>query len=187
MKKVLIGLVLFLLLTQCSTSFNHYEDLKSFKPDDKYFTSSLKNLHFITEVSSIDKVDTTFKQIINGYNLPIDAKGCSDGTYTGESPYDAFNYQHVVKITIKDEKIVDVDYDEIHLDGHGKQSNVKYNEDMSVTGTSPSIAYPKYENQLMEKQNIMEMDAVSGATYSLYRFRQATMVAFIRALEEAKK
>ena len=34
------------------------EMIKSFKPDDKYFKASLVALHFITETSPIERVDT---------------------------------------------------------------------------------------------------------------------------------
>ena len=52
---------------------------------------------------------------------------------------------------------------------------------MSVTGTSPAIAYPEMEKQLLEKQEMWEVDATSGATYSLYRFRYAVTLALMKA------
>jgi major membrane immunogen (membrane-anchored lipoprotein) len=58
---------------------------------------------------------------------------------------------------------------------------------MSVTGTSPQIAYPRYEKQLLETQNLLEVDAVSGATYSLYRLRYAITIALIKAKLANKK
>jgi len=70
----------------------------------------------------------------------LPAKGCEDGEYTGESPYDAYDYKHVVKIKIKDEQIIAVDYNEILKAGIGKQEDEAYCEKMSVTGTTPAIA-----------------------------------------------
>jgi len=52
---------------------------------------------------------------------------------------------------------------------------------MSVSGTNPAIAYPNMERQLINKQNLEKLDAVSGATYSLYRFRYAGIMALIQA------
>lgn len=66
-------------------------------------------------------------------------------------------------------------------DGLSKQEDEDYNKEMSVSGTSPAIAYPRMEEQLLETQDIMRVDAVSGATYSLYRFRYAMMIALIKA------
>ena len=54
-------------------------------------------------------------------------------------------------------------------------------EEMSQVGTSPSIAYPEMEKQLLEKQKAWEVDATTGATYSLYRFRYAVTLAIIKA------
>ena len=58
----------------------------------------------------------------------------------------------------------------------------EYCEDMSVTGTTPAIAYPIYEDELLRTQNILDVDAVSGASYSLYRFRFATTIALMEAI-----
>lgn len=104
-----------------------------------------------------------------------------DGTFTGASPYDAFDYKHEVTLKIKDGKIVELDYNEYNKEGVGKQEHQAYNEDMSVTGTSPAIAYPIYENEMLRTQNILDVDAVSGASYSLYRFRYAVTIALVKA------
>jgi len=52
---------------------------------------------------------------------------------------------------------------------------------MLKSGTSPSIAYPIYEQELIKNQDYMKVDAVTGATYSLYRFRMAVAKAFEKA------
>ena len=53
---------------------------------------------------------------------------------------------------------------------------------MSITGTTPAIAYPDMEQQLISKQNIMDVDGVSGASYSLFRFRYAVTIALMKAM-----
>lgn len=185
MKRIIAGKTILILLiiiaSACVSSDNPLKDVKNFKPDDKYFTASLNNMHFILETSEIERVDQEFAKLIKSYGLPISAEGCADGTFIGESPYDAYDYKHIVKLTIKNQKIIDVDYDEINYDGIGKQNNKEYCEEMSVSGTTPAIAYPVYENGLMEKQNMLKVDAVTGATYSLYRFRYAVTVALMKA------
>lgn len=176
---VIFSILIF--IPSCRESKDDLDIVKQFKPEDKYFKAGLVNLHFIMETSPIARVDSTFDQLIKEQDLPVDAKGCKDGIYSGESPYDAYDYKHVVKIAIKDEKIISVDYNEIKKGGIGKQEDEEYCQEMSVTGTTPAIAYPKYESQLIEKQDFLKIDAVTGATYSLYRFRYAVMIALMKA------
>ena len=184
MKKFFLNNVMSIipvLLLSCLPSSNNLKDISGFKPDDKYFTASLKNMHFILETSDIERVDKEFAKLIKTYGLPVSAEGCVDGIFIGESPYDAYDYKHVVKLIIKNHKIISVDYDEINYDGIGKQNNKEYCEEMSVSGTTPAIAYPAYESGLIEKQNMLKVDAVTGASYSLYRFRYAVTVALMKA------
>lgn len=171
-----------ILLPACQTAQKADIDvIKNFKPEDQYFKSSLMSLHFIIETSSIERVDSTFQQIMEAYQLPSSAVGVPDGTYTAASPADAFDYQHVITITVKDEKITSVDYNEIKQEGKGKQKDTAYCKEMEPAGTTPAIAYPIMEEQLLEKQDMMKVDAVSGATYSLYRMRYALTMALMKA------
>ncbi|HUX95055.1 MAG TPA: hypothetical protein VMV47_04920 [Bacteroidales bacterium] len=172
--------ILILLFISCREQPDSLDEIKSFHPDDKYFKSAMVSLHFIIETSSIERVDSVFNEMINQFDLPVDARSAKDGTYMGESPYDAFDYKHIVELEIKDEKIVSLDYNEIHKSGIGKEEDESYCEEMSVTGTSPDIAYPIMEAEMLEKQNMMKVDAVSGASYSLYRFRFAITVALMK-------
>jgi len=170
-----------ILISSCTHQEDSLDSIKDFHPEDKYFKSSLVSLHFVMETSPIAEVDTLFAQLINLYDLPISPVGLKDGTFTGASPYDAFDYRHEVTLKIKDGKIVELDYNEINKKGVGKQEDQEYCEEMSVTGTSPEIAYPIYENELLQTQNILDVDAVSGASYSLYRFRFAVTIALMKA------
>lgn len=171
-----------LLIFSCSSiEKDSLDEVKNFNTSDKYFKANIKNMHFLIETRSPEELSFLFEQWIKSNNIPTDAKGCRDGIYVGESPYDAYDYKHVVKIQIKNEKIVKIDYDEIKRDGQGKEEDQEYNNEMSVMGTTPSVAYPSYENQLLEKQNFMKVDAVTGATYSLYRFRYALSIALMKA------
>ncbi|MEG8947992.1 FMN-binding protein [Rosettibacter firmus] len=181
--KTQIKIILFVFLfLKCSTvEKDSLEEIKNYNLSDRFFKASVKNMHFLIETRSPEELNLLFEQWIKANNIPVDASGCKDGIYTGESPYDAYDYKHVVKIEIKNEKIIKIDYDEIKKGGKGKENDIEYNEEMKVTGTSPSIAYPSYENQMLEKQNIMKVDAVSGATYSLYRFRYALSIALMKA------
>jgi major membrane immunogen (membrane-anchored lipoprotein) len=164
---VFFSLLIILTIFSCSTPMNEDGSLVeviSFAPKDKYFKSTLNSLHFMIETDPISDVDKAFSHIIKSYNLPVESAEIPDGEYTGESPYDAFDYKHWEKLTIKNGKIVEIDYNEIHKNGSDKESDKKYNKEMSVSGTSPNIAYPNMEKRLLEKQNILDVDATSGAT-----------------------
>ena len=174
-------IVMMLAAVSCQTHEDGLDEIRKFKPDDKYFKAGMVNLHFIIETSGIAHVDSIFDQMIHTNNLPLTADGCKDGVYVGESPYDAFDYKHVAKIVIKDGKILSVDYNEVLWNGKGKREDLEYCKEMSVTGTTPTQAYPAMEKQLLEKQDVSGIDAVSGASYSLYRFRYAVIVALMKA------
>ncbi len=170
------------LVSSCTCGEDSLDRVKAFKPEDKNFKSTLVSLHFMMETSAVEKVDTLFRQLIEIYELPLSAEGAKDGTYTGVSPYDAFDYRHEVKIRIRNGKITALDYNEVKKDGKGKQEDLEYCEEMSVSGTTPAIAYPAMEKMMLSTQDMMEVDGVSGATYSLYRFRYALTLALMQAL-----
>lgn len=185
-KSIFLILLLGILFSGVSMAQNCNEDgsldeLKAYMPENKYFKSSFKSLHFVVETHPISEIDTMFWKLITAYELPVSTHNVADGTYTGESPYDAYDYKHVVEITIENQKITAVNYNEVHKNGSDKKSDKKYNEQMSAAGTSPAIAYPDMEKQLVEKQKMWEVDATSGATYSLYRFRYAVTLALMKA------
>ena len=166
----------------CTCEEDSLDKIIAYQSDDKYFKSALVSLHFMMETSPVDEVDTMFRQLIEIYKLPFTASEAKDGIYHGVCPYDAFDYRHEVQIEIKEGKIAAVDYNEVHKDGKGKQEDVEYCEEMSVAGTTPAIAYPEMEEMLLSTQNMMEVDAVAGASYSLYRFRYAVSLALMQAI-----
>ncbi|WP_430815527.1 FMN-binding protein [Carboxylicivirga sp. RSCT41] len=178
--------LLLVALNSCCQSKDSLDDIKDYKQGDKYFKASMVGLHFMIEALPASESDSIMRQMITNYQLPVMAKNAADGTYTGESPYDAFDYKHIVKLTIKDGKITAIDYNEVHKNGIGKEENEQYNIEMSASGAMPSDAYPKMEKQLLAVQNMLQVDAVSGATYSLNRFRYAMLVALMKANMKAK-
>ncbi len=177
----IIPLFIAVIIASCTPESDSLDAVRDFRPDDKYFKSGLVSLHFLTEVSPIPRVDSAYSEMIAHYNLPMDAEGAKDGTFIGASPRDAFDYSHVATITIRDEKIISVDYNEVNREGVGKEEDEAYCEEMSIAGITPAIAYPLMEKQLLEEQDLGAVDATTGATYSLYRFRFAVMVALMKA------
>jgi major membrane immunogen (membrane-anchored lipoprotein) len=140
-------------------------------------------LPYLIESSPVDTLRKNFTLLTDVASVPANAKNCKDGFYTADSPYNYYGYKYVVSLEIKNGNIFSVVYDEVSKDGVGKKNDLKYNEEMKKSGSTPSVAYPIYEKRLIETQDINKIDAVSGATYSLYRFKYVV----VKALTQAEK
>lgn len=141
----------------------------------------LEKIHWTIERSDMNKVRQQFQEICNDNNFPSLVTGLKDGTYKGATPADDYGYQHKVVFEMEKGKMVSIDYDEVHRDGHSKQHDEDYCKRMLQSGTTPAIAYPKYESEMLAKQNFNEIDAISGASYSLYRFKLAILYAILNS------
>ena len=162
--------VLFILFlsSRISVQAQNSENLKD---------SLLEKTHWMIERSNMNLVREQFQVICKENKLKSAVSELKDGTYHGITPADDYGYRHQVQFEMKGGKMISIDYDEVHLDGHAKQHDEDYCRRMSVNGTTPAIAYPKYESEMLEKQDYNQVDAVSGASYSLYRFRLAIIYA----------
>ncbi len=181
MKKLFFIIVIGYAL--CSTGLF---SLESKKPPSLMLSiqETMGKLESYIERHRTSDVKAVFDFFIDLFSLPTTPNDCKDGKYKGESIYDDYAYKHSISIEIKDKKIIYVYYDEVKSSGSGKRGNSQYCDEMKkVTGASPAEAYPIYEERLLKNQDLMKIDALSGATYSLYRFRSAA----IRALQQAKK
>lgn len=141
----------------------------------------LEKIHWIIERSDMNKVRSAFKELCDENHLSSLVSGLKDGTYKGASPADDYGYRHEVVFEMRSGKMISIDYDEIHKDGHAKQHDEEYCKQMLQSGTTPAIAYPIYENQMLKKQDFNQIDAVSGASYSDYRFRLAILYAILNS------
>jgi len=141
----------------------------------------LEKLHWIIERSDMNKVRVSFQQICNENHFSSLVSGLKDGTYKGATPADDYGYRHEVVFEMKNGKMFSLDYDEIHNDGHAKQSDEAYCKRMLQSGTTPAIAYPIYEKGMLSKQDFNQVDAVSGASYSNYRFKLAILYAILNS------
>lgn len=144
-------------------------------------TELLEKIHWLIERSDMNTVRTQFTKICAENSLPSIVSGLKDGTYKGSTPSDDYGYRHEVVFEVKNGKMIAVDYDEVHTDGHAKQHDAEYCRRMLESGTTPAIAYPKYESRMMETQDYNQVDAVSGASYSLYRFKLAILYALLNS------
>lgn len=141
----------------------------------------LEKMHWLIERSDMNTVRTQFDKICAENSLPSIVSGLKDGTYKGSTPVDDFGYRHEVVFEMKKGKMTSIDYDEIHTDGHAKEHDVEYCKQMLESGTTPAIAYPKYKSQMMDKQDYNKVDGISGASYSLYRFKLAILYAMLNS------
>ena len=148
---------------------------------------AIESMETYIERHAVPDVRAVFEFFVALISAPVTAKDKADGIYRAESIYDDYHYRHVVSLAVKDGKFVRVDYDEVKQDGTSKRSSADYNSRMkAVTGTSPEIAYPVYESALLEKQDLLSVNAVTGASYSLYRFRTTVIRALMNGPSPAE-
>lgn len=144
-------------------------------------STALEKLHWIIERSDMNKVRLDFQKICDVNHFSGVVSGLKDGKYKGKTPADDYGYRHEVEFEMKNGKLISIDYDEIHTNGHAKQHDEDYCKQMLRSGTTPAIAYPNYENQMLSKQDLNKVDAVSGASYSQYRFKLAILYAILNS------
>lgn len=167
---LVIVVALSLLFSSCKSS--------SDQPDNE----ELMVMHKLIERSHPDTVGKYLTYYGHKYKLPDAFGNIEDGSYHGASPYDDYDYLHMVDFTIEDGLLTAISYDEVHRDGHSKKSDSTYNAEMNnnVYGSAPAMAYDKYESRLLENQNFTDIDAISGATYSKYRLKYAVWRAVLQ-------
>lgn len=101
-----------------------------------------------------------------------DSAKYTDGTYTAETEPDERGWKSAIEIIVKDGKISSVDYDEYNEEGGRKSEDQEYSDSMkAVSGTAPAEAYQLLEDALVKRQNIDEVELVSGATGSSETFK----------------
>ncbi len=141
----------------------------------------LEKIHWMIEHSDMNQVRSGFQKSMNYNHFTSLVSGLKDGTFQGNTPADDYGYRHKVVFEVKNGRMISIDYDEVLLDGHAKQHDEEYCSRMIKSGTTPAIAYPIYEEEMLRKQDFNEVDAVSGASYSLYRFKLAILYAILNS------
>lgn len=95
-----------------------------------------------------------------------------DGTYKAESAFDERGWKVVHTITVADGKL--------------KADDEEYNKNMKAkSGVSSKEATEKLNSQLVEKQNLDDVEVVSGATHTSENFKKSTE-ALLEAAKEGK-
>ncbi len=106
-----------------------------------------------------------------------------DGTYRAKQAEEDYGWSEFVEITVEGGKITKVVFDAENASGALKSADESYRAQMEpVSGTYPAAFYPDYAKQLLEKQDIKNVEVLTGATVSYNRF-----ILLVDALEENMK
>ncbi len=123
------------------------------------------------------------------------SKSYADGTYTAQSQEyvndeddeTAGNGYGVVELTISGGAVTACDFKTYELDGslkdaeYGKENGEIANKDFYNKAQKALAACDKYAAQLVEKGNLKEVDAISGATVNYHEFKEAVSEALKQA------
>ncbi len=122
-------------------------------------------------------------------------KSYNDGTYSAQSENyvnddeddTAGNGYGIVELTIQNNTITACTFQTYELDGtlkdeeYGKEGGVIANKDFYNKAQKALAACDKYAEQLVQKGNIKEVDAISGATVNYHEFQEAVTSALKQA------
>lgn len=111
-----------------------------------------------------------------------------DGVYYAEEKdFDDHGWKAMATVVVKDGKIAAVFFDEINKDGKLKSFDPEYAKNMKAkTGTTPFDAQTALAASLVEKQNPDNVDAVTGATHTVDKFKTLVKEALAGSPVEAK-
>lgn len=117
-------------------------------------------------------------------------KTTSDASASGESSlkdgvykvafdnFDSHDWKAQVELEIKDSKIANVKFDYVNKEGKLKSQDAEYKKSMeSKSGTYPEKYIKELQDQLIQKQDIAAVDAVTGATSSSNNFKELVKYA----------
>lgn len=96
-----------------------------------------------------------------------------DGTYSlKEVELDEHGWRVEMTITVKDGKIVESNFDYVNADGQLKSADEGYQQAMAdKVGVGPADFIPQLNEALVETQNPVDVEVVTGATHSWENFR----------------
>jgi major membrane immunogen (membrane-anchored lipoprotein) len=97
-----------------------------------------------------------------------------DGYYTAEAKhFDEHGWKEIVTIFVSGGKITTVEYNARNSSGFIKSWDMDYMRVMNASdGTYPNAYTRIYAADLLAKQDVEKIDAISGATHSYHTFQQ---------------
>lgn len=105
-----------------------------------------------------------------------------DGYYTAEMAEYTKGWKEYVLIQVKHGKIVSAEFNAKNASGFIKAWDNSYMENMlSIQGTYPNKYTREYVQQLLEEQEDVQVDAISGATSSGENFEKLVDAALSQA------
>lgn len=107
---------------------------------------------------------------------PMTAEGIEDGTYEGQTDKDERGNYGIVKLTVSDGEITDVEYTEYTEDDKSKSADNGYEYEPALN------AFQDLPEELEEKQNIQEVDTYTGATGTTNKFKTAVSNALKKGM-----
>jgi major membrane immunogen (membrane-anchored lipoprotein) len=116
---------------------------------------------------------------------PVVKKTYVDGTYKATYDYiDSHGWKPQISITILKDKITAVKFDYINPDKKLKSQDPAYEKAMkAVNGIGPAEYIPQLNKKLLDAQDLLKVDTITGATHSTDNFKALATVA----LSNAKK
>ncbi len=141
-------------------------------------------------------------QLASAFFLALCLTACgektyADGTYQGRSADyvseegdEAGNGYGIVNLTISGGQITACEYKTYELDGtlkgedYGKENGEIKNKDFFNKAQKARAACDNYAQQLVAKQNVKDVDAVSGATVNYREFQEAVDDALKQAAQK---
>jgi major membrane immunogen (membrane-anchored lipoprotein) len=147
------------------------------------------NLILISMVGANNPVNCSPKKSVKKINLSTGIKKAKlmnykNGTYTAKTSPDAEGYCCSAKVTIKNSKIISVNwhiYDKQNRIFDEKYENV-FDDNLYKKQCRDDLKGAKtYAPALIKKQNIEKVDAISGATWSNKLFKEAVSLALDKA------
>lgn len=124
----------------------------------------------LIQAAQAGKTDTI--EIDNGADL-------KDGTYTLEEKNYSNGYRVSFKMTVKDGKVTESNYDNVSEDGKSKKDDADYQAQMhDKAGVGPAEFIPKFNEEFVkamegkdgEAGSPADMEVVTGATHSFHSF-----------------
>lgn len=121
----------------------------------------------------VELATAALQKASDGDTKPATIPLYEDGTYRVEADaYDDHGWKPFVELTITKDKITDVKFDYTNESGGLKTADAQYKASMEAkNGTYPEKYSKELTQQLIQKQVISQVDAITGATTSSKNFK----------------
>lgn len=176
---LMVPLIFILLITSCEKEAVLDGESSLFK-DYSNLESRLSAVPFHPNAG----FNTLLEDFKSDYGWSFDLSNVPDGVYEACSVPDKYSYVHYLRLEIKDHQFENVYYNEymefeFGSGNEGKRESEAYHNQMLAYGVDADLreAYPLMEKELLEIQDPLEVDGITGASLAVHRFRILIMKA----------